>query len=96
MLRSMPSTVFAGWLAFMAVEPFGPMRDDYRAGVVFEAVANFAGKTLAKGRTVRWTDAFPQHRRGGKPASGPEEVARRIWANFALAGMVPPQKKKGT
>jgi hypothetical protein len=32
------------WTAYDSIEPFGPWREDYRAGVIASTVANFAGK----------------------------------------------------
>lgn len=46
----MSSREFAEWLAFFQLEPFGPWRDDYRAGIVAATTANCAmgreGKAL--------------------------------------------------
>lgn len=40
LLRSMSSAEFAEWQAFAALEPFGPAREDERAGQVAAVIAN--------------------------------------------------------
>lgn len=57
---------FDGWLAFAAEQPFGPLRDDLRAGEIVSAVFG------AQGVRVRPADVFsslrPSRPRGPKPA----------------------------
>lgn len=40
----MSSREFAEWMAFAQVEPFGPEREDFRAALVAQTVANFSGR----------------------------------------------------
>lgn len=40
MLANMSSRLFLEWIAYDRVEPFGPWRDDIRAGVVASTIAN--------------------------------------------------------
>ena len=35
---------FAEWMAYAAIEPFGPLREDLRAGEIAAAAANFTGR----------------------------------------------------
>ncbi len=40
MLANMSSRLFLEWIAYDRVEPFGPWREDIRAGIVASTVAN--------------------------------------------------------
>lgn len=40
MLRSLTARQFAEWMAFAELEPFGELRDDYRAASIREMVYN--------------------------------------------------------
>ncbi len=44
MLAGMPDRIFAGWMTYANVEPFGEERADLRAGIVASVVANAMGR----------------------------------------------------
>ena len=41
--NSLSSQELAEWMAYYSIEPFGPAREDYRAGLIAATVANCAG-----------------------------------------------------
>lgn len=45
-LLTMDSWEWAGWLAYSALEPFGPLREDFRAGQVAATAANVWGSRV--------------------------------------------------
>lgn len=57
---SITSAQFAEWLAFYAVEPFGPAREDYRAGVVAAATNGTLPRKATKTRPILPLDWFPE------------------------------------
>lgn len=58
MLRNMTHAELVEWAAFERVEPFGPLRDDYRAGTIAAQVVNMlSSKRNAKRPT--WQDFMP-------------------------------------
>ena len=48
MLAEMSSEEYTGWLAFYQFEPFGPVQDDYRAGVLATIACRAAGDKKAQ------------------------------------------------
>jgi hypothetical protein len=59
MLSEMTATDLAEWEAFAALEPWGAAVEDHRAGVIASTVANYAGKSLRKGKELAPSDLFP-------------------------------------
>lgn len=59
LLASLSSSQLNEWMAFARLEPFGPHREDQRAGVIAAAVINsrFGRKTGDK--SVKPADLFP-------------------------------------
>ena len=41
--NSLSSRELAEWMAFYSIEPFGPSREDYRAGLIAATTANCSG-----------------------------------------------------
>jgi hypothetical protein len=59
LLETIGSRQWIEWLAFHEIEPFGPIRDDERSGVICEtiAIANQITKKGTKER-LKWRDFF--------------------------------------
>lgn len=55
------SAEFAEWMAFAALEPFGPLRDDDRIGVLAALTANVNRDTKRRPEPFTPTDFFPRH-----------------------------------
>lgn len=89
MLRRMPSRVFAGWLAYMRVEPFGAMREDFRIGSLWSLIVNMFARR--KGETaVPWHALFPEHdprRAAGRRRPSPAVVWQTLVASARTAGL---------
>ena len=54
MLQQLTALQWAEWKAYYDLEPFGEIRDDFRAGQICSTLANYSGKT-------RNEDAPPAH-----------------------------------
>jgi len=80
LLASLSSRQLAEWLAFAALEPFGPHREDQRAGVIAAAVLNSRFGRKAGDKTFKPDDLFPVLRDDGtKP--------RQSWQSMQAALM---------
>lgn len=55
----MSSAEFAEWMAYAALEPFGPQRDDVRAGTVAATLANIHRDRKARPSPFTSEDFFP-------------------------------------
>lgn len=53
MLAAMPATVFAEWVAYAQLEPFGPLREDLRAGLI--VASNFNAAPF-RGKNATWLE----------------------------------------
>lgn len=51
---------FAEWMAFERLEPFGPQRDDERAGTIAATLANINRDSAKKSDPFMPTDFFPR------------------------------------
>lgn len=69
----MSSAEFTGWLAYAEMEPFGPRREDERAGVIAALIANIARGMSRSADSEPYTAAsfFPEL---AEPAPAPEPV----------------------
>lgn len=73
-IMALPWPVLREWMAYAELEPFGPLRDDLRAGVVASlAVAPW----LKKGKTVTPEDIFPTLK--DQPTHERELVGDDMW-----------------
>lgn len=59
--RRMSSAEFGEWMAYYQLEPFGPLRDDRRAGEVAAMVANVNRDRKHRREPFTWLDFFPLH-----------------------------------
>lgn len=58
LLQSISSTELTQWIAYYSIEPFGPAREDDRAGVVAATMANcHTGKSR---KSYKPNDFFPR------------------------------------
>lgn len=79
---------FAEWLAYDRLSPFGPEREDWRAGMVASKIVNiFAGKGTRLAKPEDFMPTFPDKREREDDASVPD----KIW-NF-LKSLAPPRRK---
>ena len=84
------SSQIAEWMAYAKVEPFGSLREDYRAGVSAATVANLFGRRKGE-NPVQPIDFYPDV----KPSTGPtprEERDARIASTMALLASMAPRE----
>jgi hypothetical protein len=76
LMRSMPSDVFAEWLAFFRVSPWGEYRADLRAGIIASTVAtmNSTGR-----HTYKPSDFMVDWDQPAKPAAMSDKQLRDQW-----------------
>ena len=55
------SQEFAEWMAYSALEPFGPERDDERAGAIAATIANVYRDSSKRSDPFGAWDFFPRH-----------------------------------
>jgi len=77
--RWIDSKEFAEWKAFYMLEPFGPSREDERAGMMSACVVN-AHK--ARGRLMMPEDFFPELKDGEPEEKGVEQMKARLLKVF--------------
>lgn len=70
--RVLSSRQIAGWEAYNELEPFGPLQEEWRAGLIASTVANFSPISSRRNLTPR--DFLPQRR--------PKTLAERLLALF--------------
>lgn len=77
--QRMSSAEFTEWMVYAQLEPFGPRREDERAGMVAAMVTNVARDTKAHPQAFTPDDFFPDPDR--RPVTPADRVARlRQWA----------------
>lgn len=70
MLAEMTSVHYTRWLAFYGYEPFGPMQEDYRAGLLAMLICRVAGDKQAKPETFFQSIAGPKPRQSSNQMAG--------------------------
>lgn len=80
-ILAMDSWEWTGWLAFAQLEPFGPLRDDLRAGAIAAAVLNAAGIRTTPERI------FPSLKES-RPRGRDDEAMKR-WAKAHCPALTP-------
>lgn len=70
MLAEMPAGLLTEWQAYSELEPFGPLRDDQRAGRIAANVANFAPFRGKDSKTFLPSDFFESLVPAMKPMTG--------------------------
>lgn len=83
MLSELTAAQIAEWEAFYELEPFGPLRDDLRAGLTAAAIANRIPRFSQGGKALRPEDLFPTLRSGTRQQS--REQLQRAMAGIAVA-----------
>lgn len=78
-------------MAYAQVEPFGPMRDDNRAGVVAATIANLFGRRKGES-AVQPIEFFPDLK-GPTKADQQEERNTRIAGTIAVLASMAPKKE---
>jgi hypothetical protein len=77
--RRMSSAEFTEWMVYAQLEPFGPRREDERAGMVAAMVTNVARDVKSHPRAFTPDDFFPDPER--RPVAVEDRVARlKAWA----------------
>ena len=85
LLGELTASQFAEWEAFHALEPFGPIRDEYRFATIAATVANaapFRGKGAKAWRAGDFSEALAADR----PKATPGEVTERLDCFFLSIG----------
>ena len=90
--RRMSSAEFSEWQQYALLEPFGPLREDERAGVVAAIVGNIA-RLFSKSRGEAFTPAsfFPELR---EPEPTPMNLGDKIRAVLAAAAGRPVVRRR--
>lgn len=81
--RRMSSAEFTGWMAYAELEPFGPLREDARAGVIAATAVNIATAGAKERRHFGPGDFFDSLREPEPvvPVTAEQRVAKlRAWA----------------
>jgi hypothetical protein len=60
-MQMVDSEEFGWWLAYYRLEPFGPRRDDERAGRIVAIMAEVNRDRKVRSDPFVWTDFFPDH-----------------------------------
>jgi len=77
--RRMSSAEFTEWMVYARLEPFGPRREDERAGMVAAMVTNVARDAKSHPQAFTPDDFFPDPER--RPVAVEDRVARlKAWA----------------
>lgn len=80
----MTSREWEGWMAFAELEPFGPAREDMRAGTIASAAVAPHAK---KGECPAPKDFFPDSLGQGRQEQSPELMELRLQAWAAMQRM---------
>jgi hypothetical protein len=91
MLAEMTSREFGEWMAFYSLEPFGPMREDLRAGTIAATMVNLRQKRNSN--AIVPADFFPElatreETPEAKQETGGISAAAAIAATLAMGGRV--------
>ena len=62
---------FAEWMAYMTLEPFGPNRDDLRAGTIAAVIANANRDSRKRSEPFAPGDFFPEIAEKATEAAAP-------------------------
>jgi Protein of unknown function (DUF4035) len=88
MLAQMPSHLLTEWMAYARLEPFGPLREDHRAGTLAALLANINRDRKAQPDAFRPGDFFatllPDGERDGPD---PEDVMQMQIEQFMAIGL---------
>jgi hypothetical protein len=101
------SAEFSEWMAYAELEPFGPIREDERAGVVAAVTANVYRDAKRRREPFEAVDFFPRHPIDAAHAAEAQESQARLesdalksklmaWAAaMADNGQATPPKSEG-
>lgn len=88
MLRRITAAQFREWLAYFELEPFGPAREDLRAGAIAAAVYNSSLGRKKGSRAIKPSDVF-ENLRVAQPKQTADQMAQRAKAiSRAMGGKV--------
>jgi len=68
-MREIDSREFAEWMAYSSLEPFGPEREDQRAGMVAALIANVNRDSAKRPEPYDVEDFFPRYDTAEKRAA---------------------------
>ncbi|MFO0773712.1 MAG: hypothetical protein U0172_03490 [Nitrospiraceae bacterium] len=83
----MTSQEFVEWMSYAQLEPFGPLADSRRAGIVAAILAN-ANRNPKKGRPFTPRDFFPELPKTGRPQQSIDEQLQAIQKIASVAKAV--------
>lgn len=96
--REIDSREFAEWMAYSKIEPFGPEREDQRAGMVAALIANVNRDPAKRAEPYDVEDFFPRYdtveRRAAQSALGQAPDLKSKLTAWALA--MTDAAKRGT
>lgn len=83
-MREVDSAEFAEWMAYSIHEPFGPEREDQRAGMIAALIANVNRDPKQRAQPYNVEDFFPRFDTMPKEVVQPEALDSKLTA-WALA-----------
>lgn len=97
--REIDSREFAEWMAYSIIEPFGPEREDQRAGMVAALIANVYRDSKKKSDPYTVEDFFPRYSDTRQAPDGPppEMLEQKIFqwaATMNAANSRKPMKRQ--
>lgn len=89
MLQSIPSTLFAEWMAFYRLEPFGEWRADLRAGIIASTIAEVNRDSDVRREPFGSSDFMPvfdplPKKKVEKPALSMDVLKDKIFRAFGV------------
>lgn len=78
---SMSSAEFGDWQEYAALEPFGPLREDRRAGIIVATLANVNRDPKRRAEAWEPEDFFPELAQPRPPVDIKAKV-RAVFASF--------------
>jgi hypothetical protein len=89
LLSNLDSRELTEWMAYDLIEPFGPWREDLRAGIISSTIAN--ALRSKGGRTYQPADFLPQFGEQQQERMTPEQTIAAFAAAFRAS---PPQPSR--
>lgn len=95
-MREVDSPEFAEWMAYSTHEPFGPEREDQRAGMIAALIANVNRDTKKRSEPYDVEDFFPRYVSStAQEATAPVDLETKI-KSWAAAMNATQEKQKSS
>lgn len=91
--REIDSQEFAEWMAYSVHEPFGPEREDQRAGMIAALIANVNRDTKKRSEPYDVEDFFPRYVSTTAEEAAPVDLESKI-KSWATAMNAAAEKQK--